>query len=101
MKSLGLKDEEIVKFSDAEHWLDYFPPLAVKDLKKMGVKVDMEQMLTFVMSVYMCVCMYSMYVGCDIIIISIHTHIYTYLIVPLFPSLGDQKRCLNSQVFII
>ncbi|KAI5629092.1 leucine--tRNA ligase, cytoplasmic-like, partial [Silurus asotus] len=38
MKSLGLKDEEIVKFSNAEHWLDYFPPLAVEDLKKMGVK---------------------------------------------------------------
>lgn len=44
MKSLGLKDEEIIKFSNAEHWLDYFPPLAVKDLKRMGVKVDMERM---------------------------------------------------------
>ncbi|XP_063059254.1 leucine--tRNA ligase, cytoplasmic [Engraulis encrasicolus] len=40
MKSLGLRDEEILKFADAEHWLEYFPPLAVKDLKKMGVKVD-------------------------------------------------------------
>lgn len=39
MKSLGLKDEEITKFASAEHWLEYFPPLAVKDLKQMGVKV--------------------------------------------------------------
>ncbi|KAI4901262.1 hypothetical protein NFI96_033672, partial [Prochilodus magdalenae] len=40
MKSLGLTDKEIEKFADAEHWLDYFPPLAVEDLKNMGVKVD-------------------------------------------------------------
>lgn len=40
MKSLGLWDEEIVKFAEAEHWLDYFPPLAVEDLKKMGLKAD-------------------------------------------------------------
>lgn len=39
MKSLGLSDEDIVKFAEAEHWLDYFPPLAVQDLKKIGVKV--------------------------------------------------------------
>lgn len=39
MKSLGLRDDEIVKFAEAEHWLDYFPPLAVEDLKKMGLKV--------------------------------------------------------------
>ncbi|XP_069574339.1 leucine--tRNA ligase, cytoplasmic-like [Brachyistius frenatus] len=40
MKSLGLTDQEIIKFCDADHWLEYFPPLAVKDLKQMGVKVD-------------------------------------------------------------
>ncbi|KAM9694288.1 leucine--tRNA ligase, cytoplasmic isoform 1-T1 [Trichechus inunguis] len=40
MRSLGLSDEEIVKFSEAEHWLDYFPPLAIQDLKRMGLKVD-------------------------------------------------------------
>uniref|UniRef100_A0A8C2DNF6 leucine--tRNA ligase n=1 Tax=Cyprinus carpio TaxID=7962 RepID=A0A8C2DNF6_CYPCA len=39
MKSLGLRDDEIVKFAEAEHWLEYFPPLAVEDLKKMGLKV--------------------------------------------------------------
>ncbi|XP_040855077.1 leucine--tRNA ligase, cytoplasmic [Ochotona curzoniae] len=40
MKSLGLSDGEIVRFSEAEHWLDYFPPLAIQDLKRMGLKVD-------------------------------------------------------------
>uniref|UniRef100_A0A673HK52 leucine--tRNA ligase n=1 Tax=Sinocyclocheilus rhinocerous TaxID=307959 RepID=A0A673HK52_9TELE len=39
MKCLGLRDDEIVKFAEAEHWLEYFPPLAVEDLKKMGLKV--------------------------------------------------------------
>ena len=39
MQSLGLKDDEIKKFADASHWLGYFPPLAIKDLKSMGVKV--------------------------------------------------------------
>lgn len=39
MRSLGLNDQEIAKFANAEHWLEYFPPLAVKDLKQMGVKV--------------------------------------------------------------
>lgn len=40
MKTLGLSDEDIVKFANAEHWLEYFPPMAIKDLKQMGVKVD-------------------------------------------------------------
>lgn len=40
MKSLGLRDDEIVKFAEAEYWLEYFPPLAVEDLKKMGLKTD-------------------------------------------------------------
>ncbi|XP_006891166.1 PREDICTED: leucine--tRNA ligase, cytoplasmic isoform X2 [Elephantulus edwardii] len=40
MRSLGLSEEEIVKFSEAEYWLDYFPPLAIQDLKRMGLKVD-------------------------------------------------------------
>ncbi|XP_077183086.1 leucine--tRNA ligase, cytoplasmic isoform X3 [Paroedura picta] len=40
MKSWGLSDEETRKFSEAEYWLDYFPPLAIQDLKSMGLKVD-------------------------------------------------------------
>nr|XP_061801544.1 leucine--tRNA ligase, cytoplasmic-like isoform X1 [Nerophis lumbriciformis] len=40
MRSLGLSDHDICKFANAEHWLEFFPPLAIKDLKMMGVKVD-------------------------------------------------------------
>lgn len=39
MRSLGLNDKDIARFANAEHWLEYFPPLALKDLKQMGVKV--------------------------------------------------------------
>lgn len=39
MRSLGLSDEEIVAFADPQHWLKYFPPMAMKDLKSMGVRV--------------------------------------------------------------
>lgn len=40
MQSLGLKDDEIKNFAEAEYWLDYFPPLAMADLKRIGVHVD-------------------------------------------------------------
>ncbi|ALC38838.1 CG33123 [Drosophila busckii] len=40
MQSLGLKDEDIKQFANAEHWLNYFPPLAVQDLKRIGVHID-------------------------------------------------------------
>ncbi|XP_017485590.1 PREDICTED: leucine--tRNA ligase, cytoplasmic-like [Rhagoletis zephyria] len=40
MQSLGLKDEEIKNFAEAEYWLNYFPPLAIKDLKSLGLHVD-------------------------------------------------------------
>lgn len=40
MHSLGLKDEEIKPFADAEYWLHYFPPLAKKDLMKLGLHTD-------------------------------------------------------------
>lgn len=40
MKSMGVPDEEIHRFADAKHWLYYFPPLAINDLKRLGVKVD-------------------------------------------------------------
>jgi len=39
MQTLGLEDEEIKNFADAAYWLDYFPPLAVKDLKSIGLHV--------------------------------------------------------------
>lgn len=40
MKSLGLEDEEIKKFCATDYWLEYFPPLAVKDLNSIGIHVD-------------------------------------------------------------
>ncbi|OAD52391.1 Leucine--tRNA ligase, cytoplasmic, partial [Eufriesea mexicana] len=40
MKTLDLEDEEIQKFANGSYWLDYFPPLAVKDLKSIGLHVD-------------------------------------------------------------
>ena len=40
MQTLGLEHEKIKKFTDAVHWLDYFPPLAVQDLKSIGLHVD-------------------------------------------------------------
>lgn len=40
MQSLGLADDEIAKFADATYWLDYFPPLAVKDLQRIGIHVS-------------------------------------------------------------
>lgn len=46
MQSLGLKDEDIKKFADTDHWLEYFPPLAIEDLKKYGAHIDFRR--TFV-----------------------------------------------------
>jgi len=40
MASLGLGDEEIAKFADADYWLEYFPPHCQQDLKRMGLRVD-------------------------------------------------------------
>ncbi|XP_017772759.1 PREDICTED: leucine--tRNA ligase, cytoplasmic isoform X3 [Nicrophorus vespilloides] len=40
MQSLGMNDEEIVKFADESYWLDYFPPLAIQDLSSFGIHVD-------------------------------------------------------------
>uniref|UniRef100_A0A0K0F9Q7 leucine--tRNA ligase n=1 Tax=Strongyloides venezuelensis TaxID=75913 RepID=A0A0K0F9Q7_STRVS len=40
MQSLGLSDEEIKEFANPIHWLYYFPPKAIHDLKKLGMKID-------------------------------------------------------------
>lgn len=40
MQSLGLSDPEIKKFADPLYWLDYFPPLAIKDLNEFGLHVS-------------------------------------------------------------
>ena len=40
MQSMGLPDEEIAKFADPMYWLQFFPPAAMTDLKRFGLKVD-------------------------------------------------------------
>lgn len=40
MQSVGLTDEEIAKFTNPYHWLTFFPPLAVEDLKSFGLGCD-------------------------------------------------------------
>lgn len=68
MKSLGLSDEEVVSFSEAEHWLDYFPPLAVQDLKSMGLKVIVSNIMLSSEGSHVCVYEYgSVPLGLEII----------------------------------
>ncbi|XP_045459482.1 leucine--tRNA ligase, cytoplasmic [Melitaea cinxia] len=40
MQSIGVPEEEIKEFANESYWLEYFPPLAVADLKRMGIHVD-------------------------------------------------------------
>lgn len=40
MKSLGMSDEDIKNFADANHWLNHFPQLAMKDLQNIGIHVS-------------------------------------------------------------
>uniref|UniRef100_S4PAL2 leucine--tRNA ligase n=1 Tax=Pararge aegeria TaxID=116150 RepID=S4PAL2_9NEOP len=40
MQSIGVPDEEIKEFANESYWLEYFPPRAVTDLKRMGIHVD-------------------------------------------------------------
>jgi leucyl-tRNA synthetase len=40
MKSMGVPDDQIAKFADAKHWLNYFPPIGKTDLARLGMKID-------------------------------------------------------------
>lgn len=40
MQSLGIPEEEIKEFANESYWLEYFPPRAVSDLKRMGIHVS-------------------------------------------------------------
>lgn len=40
LKMSGIPEDEIPKFADPLHWLQYFPPMAVRDIKEMGCGVD-------------------------------------------------------------
>ncbi|OEH78674.1 leucyl-tRNA synthetase [Cyclospora cayetanensis] len=40
MAALGVPQDEIARFADANYWLDYFPPRCKKNLIRLGVAVD-------------------------------------------------------------
>lgn len=40
MREMGVPEDEIHKFQDALHWLNYFPPIAITDLKRFGLAAD-------------------------------------------------------------
>ncbi|KAJ2773882.1 cytosolic leucyl tRNA synthetase, partial [Coemansia nantahalensis] len=40
MQDQGMTNAEIAQFADTEHWLKYYPPIAIDDLKAMGCKID-------------------------------------------------------------
>ncbi|KAJ2741067.1 cytosolic leucyl tRNA synthetase [Coemansia sp. BCRC 34301] len=40
LRAQGMSNEEIAKFADTDHWLEYYPPMAVADLNSMGFKID-------------------------------------------------------------
>lgn len=40
MESMGIPKEKIALFADANYWLQYFPPLAMRDLTNLGFRID-------------------------------------------------------------
>ena len=40
LRSMGIPEEEIPKFTDPNYWLDYFPPYGQVDLERFGMAVD-------------------------------------------------------------
>ena len=40
LRSMGVPDDEIPRFTDPNYWLDYFPPYGQVDLERFGVAVD-------------------------------------------------------------
>ncbi len=40
LDQLGIPAEQINDFRDPQHWLTFFPPHAVSDLKKLGIYTD-------------------------------------------------------------
>ncbi|KAF7759757.1 hypothetical protein Agabi119p4_11452 [Agaricus bisporus var. burnettii] len=40
MESIGIPRSEIKKFADTQHWLTYFPPLAIADNNALGSRID-------------------------------------------------------------
>ena len=46
MLALGIPREEIHKFSDANYWLKYFPPICKDDLNNFGARIDWRRSMT-------------------------------------------------------
>lgn len=46
MLALGIPREEIHKFSDAQYWLQYFPPQCKDDLNNFGARIDWRRSMT-------------------------------------------------------
>ncbi|CZR52502.1 probable leucine--tRNA ligase, cytosolic [Phialocephala subalpina] len=40
MRAIGIPFEDIHKFADPQHWLEYFPPLCRRDLTNFGARID-------------------------------------------------------------
>ena len=40
MRALNIPTEDIHKFADPQHWLEYFPPLCKRDLTNFGARID-------------------------------------------------------------
>merc|ERR1712038_2127503 len=40
MQEMGVPEELIPKFQNSKHWLHYFPPTAIVDLKRLGIATD-------------------------------------------------------------
>ncbi|KNC49373.1 leucyl-tRNA synthetase [Thecamonas trahens ATCC 50062] len=40
MQALGIPDEDIPAFADAQHWIDFFPPRCQLDMQAFGGKID-------------------------------------------------------------
>ncbi|KIY63254.1 leucine-tRNA ligase [Cylindrobasidium torrendii FP15055 ss-10] len=40
MESIGIPREEIKKFADPYHWVQYFPPIAMRDHESFGSRID-------------------------------------------------------------
>lgn len=55
LKMSGISEDEIPKFADSLHWLDYFPPLAKRDISAMGCGVDWRRRCVFSLDVLMLV----------------------------------------------
>jgi leucyl-tRNA synthetase len=40
MRAIGIPLEEIHRFADPQHWLEYFPPICQRDLTNFGARID-------------------------------------------------------------